>query len=438
METTWAHQLRAVGLRVTRPRLSVLDVLADHPHADADTIVTGARAAHPSLSPQAVYGVLKALVAGGLARRIEPAGAPALFELRVGRQPPPPGLPLVRRGRGRRLRRRGGPLPESLGRGRLRRRRGRGRLLGALPRLSGRDAAAESVQVSSTRSEEELPHDRRRIAGPGRQRGRPRRPDQPSGPPGLRQPEPADRGRPWPGDPGELPVPREDQPLRPRADPRAGRARPRRDRLRRLRGRRHRRRRADREVHPRQALPGEGQEDRRRPALLHRRRRPRLLGDGPRPPRLRREVLHRGRQLGPRRQQPGRLLHPRRDQVPRLHPLAEARPGHLRGQRRQPRVRLLQPDARGHAHGHAGLQPARHPGQLPAHAGLRREHLQVGQRRRRDPAGQVPLAAQAGREVPDRRRGRRRPGARTSARTPRTSTTPSRPATSPSGSCTSS
>ena len=39
---------------------------------------------HPSLSPQAVYGVLKALVAAGLARRIEPAGAPALFELRVG------------------------------------------------------------------------------------------------------------------------------------------------------------------------------------------------------------------------------------------------------------------------------------------------------------------------------------------------------------------
>jgi Fe2+ or Zn2+ uptake regulation protein len=84
METTWAHQLRAVGLRVTRPRLSVLDVLAERPHADADAIVTAARAAHPSLSPQAVYGVLRALVERGLARRIEPAGAPALFELRVG------------------------------------------------------------------------------------------------------------------------------------------------------------------------------------------------------------------------------------------------------------------------------------------------------------------------------------------------------------------
>jgi Fur family transcriptional regulator, stress-responsive regulator len=84
VETTWAPRLRAVGLRVTRPRLAVLDVLADHPHADADTLVTGARAQHPALSPQTVYGVLDALVSGGLARRIEPAGAPALFELRVG------------------------------------------------------------------------------------------------------------------------------------------------------------------------------------------------------------------------------------------------------------------------------------------------------------------------------------------------------------------
>src|SRR4051794_10074645 len=84
METTWAPQLRAVGLRVTRPRLSVLDVLAEHPHADAETSDTGARTHPPPLSSQPVYGVLAPLVSVGLARRIEPAGAPALFELRVG------------------------------------------------------------------------------------------------------------------------------------------------------------------------------------------------------------------------------------------------------------------------------------------------------------------------------------------------------------------
>ena len=84
METTWDDRLRTAGLRVTRPRLAVLDVLATHPHVDAETIATAARAVHPSISPQAVYGVLKALVGGDLARRIEPAGGPALYELRVG------------------------------------------------------------------------------------------------------------------------------------------------------------------------------------------------------------------------------------------------------------------------------------------------------------------------------------------------------------------
>jgi Fur family ferric uptake transcriptional regulator len=84
MDTVWAPRLRAADLRVTRPRVAVLEALAARPHADVDTLVTVARTAHPSLSAQAVYGVLAALVEGGLARRIEPAGAPALFELRVG------------------------------------------------------------------------------------------------------------------------------------------------------------------------------------------------------------------------------------------------------------------------------------------------------------------------------------------------------------------
>src|SRR3954463_15702145 len=84
METAWDERLRAAGLRVTRPRLAVLAVLEQPPHVDAETIATAARAVHPSISPQAVYGVLKALVGGGLARRIEPAGGPARYELRVG------------------------------------------------------------------------------------------------------------------------------------------------------------------------------------------------------------------------------------------------------------------------------------------------------------------------------------------------------------------
>ena len=76
--------LRHVGLRVTQPRVAVLHALAEQPHADTETIALATRAALGTVSTQAVYDVLRALTEAGLARRIEPAGAPARFELRVG------------------------------------------------------------------------------------------------------------------------------------------------------------------------------------------------------------------------------------------------------------------------------------------------------------------------------------------------------------------
>ena len=76
--------LRGAGLRVTQPRIAVLGALAEHPHADTDTIAAAARAALGTVSTQAVYDVLRALSEAGIARRIEPAGSPARFELRVG------------------------------------------------------------------------------------------------------------------------------------------------------------------------------------------------------------------------------------------------------------------------------------------------------------------------------------------------------------------
>lgn len=79
-----ADELRAAGLRVTAPRLAVLRALRDCPHADADTVIARVRLDLGSVSPQAVYNVLAALVQAGLARRIEPAGSPALYEGRVG------------------------------------------------------------------------------------------------------------------------------------------------------------------------------------------------------------------------------------------------------------------------------------------------------------------------------------------------------------------
>ncbi|MEV7551856.1 Fur family transcriptional regulator [Amycolatopsis sp. NPDC089917] len=77
-------RLRAVSLRVTRPRLAVLAVLRDHPHVDTETVITLVRADLPTVSHQAVYDVLKALTETGLIRRIQPAGALARYETRVG------------------------------------------------------------------------------------------------------------------------------------------------------------------------------------------------------------------------------------------------------------------------------------------------------------------------------------------------------------------
>ena len=76
--------LRDAGLRVTGPRVAVLRALQAHPHADTDTLADAARIELGAVSTQAVYDVLRALTEAGIARRIEPAGSPARFELRVG------------------------------------------------------------------------------------------------------------------------------------------------------------------------------------------------------------------------------------------------------------------------------------------------------------------------------------------------------------------
>ena len=76
--------LRQHGLRVTAPRLAVLDALEDHAHLDADEVLQRVRVELPTVSVQAVYDVLHALSDAGLLRRIEPAGHPARYERRVG------------------------------------------------------------------------------------------------------------------------------------------------------------------------------------------------------------------------------------------------------------------------------------------------------------------------------------------------------------------
>lgn len=75
--------LRGVGLRVTRPRVAVLDAVKAHPHSDTRTIIQAARRELADVSHQAVYDCLDALTGAGLVRRVQPPGLVALYEVRV-------------------------------------------------------------------------------------------------------------------------------------------------------------------------------------------------------------------------------------------------------------------------------------------------------------------------------------------------------------------
>jgi Fur family transcriptional regulator, stress-responsive regulator len=76
--------LRAAGLRVTRPRMAVLDAVHAHPHLDTEALIGAARARVEAVSHQAVYDVLRILTDKGLVRRIQPPGSVARYEARVG------------------------------------------------------------------------------------------------------------------------------------------------------------------------------------------------------------------------------------------------------------------------------------------------------------------------------------------------------------------
>jgi len=75
--------LRGAGLRVTRPRLAVLDAVHALPHGDTEALIGAARSRTGGVSHQAVYDVLRVLTDSGLVRRIQPQGSVARYEARV-------------------------------------------------------------------------------------------------------------------------------------------------------------------------------------------------------------------------------------------------------------------------------------------------------------------------------------------------------------------
>jgi Fe2+ or Zn2+ uptake regulation protein len=80
---TTPERIRAAGLRVTGPRVAVLEALYAVPHSDVDGLLTAVRSS-TDVSTQAVYDVLAAFTRVGLVRRIELPGSSARFETRVG------------------------------------------------------------------------------------------------------------------------------------------------------------------------------------------------------------------------------------------------------------------------------------------------------------------------------------------------------------------
>ncbi|WP_441249358.1 Fur family transcriptional regulator [Kitasatospora sp. McL0602] len=75
------QRLRDVGLRVTGPRMEVLQILTSGEHLDVESITELARVRLGTLTSQAVYEMLRHFMETGLVRKFERPGRPAVFEL---------------------------------------------------------------------------------------------------------------------------------------------------------------------------------------------------------------------------------------------------------------------------------------------------------------------------------------------------------------------
>jgi len=80
----WVQTLRVRGMRATAQRVTVLDYLHHHPHADAETIFQSVSSLLPTISLQAVHLIVRDLSGRGLIRRISlPDSASGRYETRI-------------------------------------------------------------------------------------------------------------------------------------------------------------------------------------------------------------------------------------------------------------------------------------------------------------------------------------------------------------------
>ncbi len=84
MTKKFEQLLRQNSMQVTAPRLALLSAVSLSPHATAEALIEDVRAVIGSVSRQAVYDTLGILVEKNLIRRIQPSGAAARYEDRVG------------------------------------------------------------------------------------------------------------------------------------------------------------------------------------------------------------------------------------------------------------------------------------------------------------------------------------------------------------------
>src|SRR5690625_711095 len=77
-ENSRRAQLRAAGLRATKQRLAVLDIVEQRPHSTAGELVDAVRATLPDITVQSIYVVTQSLITAGLVREVVVAnsGAP--------------------------------------------------------------------------------------------------------------------------------------------------------------------------------------------------------------------------------------------------------------------------------------------------------------------------------------------------------------------------
>lgn len=74
--------LRRAGLRVTTQRVTVLNILAAHPHASADTLFEHAKATLPGIALPTIHGIANDLTDAGIVRRVNlPDIGSALYEI---------------------------------------------------------------------------------------------------------------------------------------------------------------------------------------------------------------------------------------------------------------------------------------------------------------------------------------------------------------------